>query len=170
MRNPVTTIKRKFDGSAKPPWDGDLVDATPDGWLAVFYDHPPHEVGGVEVVHALRYFSSELPLSVLVSFDASGRVMEYQCDAALPVTMNGRRIELVDLDLDVMADATLAYFERDAETFERNRRAMRYPGDVVEAAHRGVALATELLEAKAFPFDGSAEALLGRVLAAQGPL
>ena len=84
--------------------------------------------------------------------------------------MNGRRIELVDLDLDVMADASLAYFERDAETFERNRRAMCYPGDVVEAAHRGVALATELLEAKAFPFDGSAEALLGRVLAAQGPL
>lgn len=25
MRNPVTTVKRKFDGSAKPPWDGDLV-------------------------------------------------------------------------------------------------------------------------------------------------
>lgn len=170
MRNPVTTVKRKFDGTAKPPWHGDLVDATPDGWLAVFYDHPPHHVGGVEVGHALRYFSTELPLSVLVSFDAAGRLLEYQCDAALPATIDGRRIEFVDLDLDVMAGPSLAHFERDHETFERNRRAMAYPDDVVETARRGVVLATELIKARAYPFDGSAEALLGRVLAAQGPL
>jgi hypothetical protein len=47
---------------------------------------------------------------------------------------------------------------------------MAYPPKVIAAARAGVALAIELIEARQLPFDGSAERLLGRVLAADGPL
>jgi len=79
-----------------------------------------------------------------------------------------RRIEFVALDLDVIADGSLRYFERDGDTFARNRVAMGYTLEAMEAARRGVALAIRLIEAREYPFDGSPEALLGRVLAAQG--
>lgn len=171
MRNPVTTYKRKFDGSAKPPWYGDLVEAGEDGWLAVFYEQPPHTVSeGTPVAYALRYFHPALPLSVLASFDARGSLLEYQCDAGLPATIDGRRIDFVDLDLDLMVTADGMHHERDHDTFARNRAAMAYTPGVVAAAYEGLALAGDLLRRKEPPFDGSATRLLGRVIAAQGPL
>jgi hypothetical protein len=47
---------------------------------------------------------------------------------------------------------------------------MSYPPKVVAAAHEGVRLAKELIAARALPFDGHPERVLGRVLAATGPL
>jgi uncharacterized protein len=170
VRNPVSTRKLKFDGTVKSSWDGDLVDASDDGWLAVFYERPEHRIGGQAVVYALRYFSTRLPLSILVSFDEGGGVLEYQCDAALPATVDGRTVDMIDLDLDVMASASLEYFVRDQERFEQNRGTMGYTREAAEAAHEGVRGAIELIVAGAFPFDGSAERLLGRVLASQGPV
>ena len=170
MRNPVTTTKRKFDGSAKPPWQGDLVEAGPDGWLVVYYEHPPHAVGAESAVHALRYFSLQLPLSILASFDSAGSLLEFQCDAGLPATIRGREIDFVDLDLDLMVAPDGAAIERDHDTFARNRERMGYTVDAVAAACEGLRLAHELHDAHATPFDGSAARLLGRVLAASGPL
>lgn len=171
MRNPVTARKLKYDGRAKPDWDGDLVEAIDDRWLVAYFAQPPHRTeGGAEIVHALRYFGLDIPLSVLVSFDAVGRMLEYQCDAALPAIARGREISFVDLDLDVMADARMLPRLRDEETFAGHIRSMPYPPAVVESAWEGVRLARELMELRACPFDGSAELLLGRILAAEGPL
>lgn len=97
-------------------------------------------------------------------------MLEYQCDAALPSIVRGREISFVDLDLDVMADARLLPRLRDEESFARHVRSMSYPPEVVEASWEGVRLARELMEMRACPFDGSAELLLGRILAAEGPL
>jgi len=89
VRNPVETRKLKFDGSAKAAWNGDRVEASPGGWMVVFYEQPAHEAAGAPVTYALRYFHTELPLSVLVSFDAAGEALEYQCDAALAASIDG---------------------------------------------------------------------------------
>ncbi|HEX6032636.1 MAG TPA: DUF402 domain-containing protein [Tepidiformaceae bacterium] len=170
MRNPVETYKRKFDGSLKGPWCGDLVADTQEGWLVVFYERPNHRVGGEDVVYALQYFSLERPLVVLGNFDERGELLEYQCDAALPATLSGRRLDYVDLDLDLMVLPDGTAYERDRDDFERNRVAMGYTPEVVAAAHEGIALARDLLARGAPPLDGSARDLLGRVIAAQGPL
>jgi protein associated with RNAse G/E len=167
VRNPVTVRKLKFDGSAKRDWAGELVDTVGESWFVVYHPETGHRTeAGAAVVHALRYYGMDCPLSVLVCFDALGRVLEYQCDAALPATISGSQISFVDLDLDVMADADLHYGLRDEDEFARRSAEMAYTAEVVSAAWAGVRLAKALIEGRAFPFDGSAERLLGRVLAA----
>lgn len=167
----MSTRKLKYDGQAKHDWAGDLVDSIGERWLVVYYADPPHRTeAGTETAYCLRYFGLDIPLSVLVSFDAIGRVLEYQCDAGRPAIIRGRVISFVDLDLDVMADSALQPRLRDEETFVLHSRSMSYPPGVISEAWEGVRLARELMEARACPFDGSAELLLGRVLAAAGPL
>jgi protein associated with RNAse G/E len=155
----------------KSTWEGDLVEAIGDDWLVVYYDSPRHQTeAGLAVAHALRYFSLAAPLSILVCFDSAGAVLEYQCDAALPATLRGRTIDLIDLDLDLMVAADLSQHLRDEDTFTLNRFVMGYSPEAAEAAHEGIALAASLVERHEPPFDGSAAATLGRVLAAAGPL
>ncbi|MCC7366381.1 MAG: DUF402 domain-containing protein [Dehalococcoidia bacterium] len=170
MRNPVVSIKRKFDGTPKKEWPGDLVDGSGE-WLTVYYEAPPHETeAGAPVAHALGYFGVDRPLVVLVSFDAKGILLEYQCDAALPARLDGRTITWVDLDLDVMAAPALAPRVRDFDDFARNSREMGYDAAAIAAAGEGVNLALSLMLARACPFDASPAALLGRVMASRGPL
>ena len=170
MRNAVTAIKKKYDGTPKKTWPGDLAHAD-DAWMVAFYERPGEQTeAGQEVVYALQYFAVERPLSVLVYFDALGRVMEYQCDACLPAEVRGREIAWVDLDLNVMAGPELAPRVRDFDDFARNSQRMGYSDTALAAAEEGVNLALRLMLQRATPFDGSAEDLLGRVLAAQGPV
>lgn len=170
MRNPVESYKRKFDGSSKGPWHGDLVEETADGWLVVFYERPPHTVGGQPVPYALQYFHLERPLVILVNFDERGAVTEYQCDACLPATLQGRRLDYVDLDLDLMVPAQGEPYERDHDDFARNREAMGYPQEAVASARAGISLAWHLYRDAAAPFDGSPALILGPAIAAGGPL
>lgn len=170
MANPVRTVKRKYDGSEKPAWDGDLVEAT-DEWLAVFYEWPPPWKGMPEETRfAIRYFGTTIPLSVLVAFDERGSILQYQCDAGLPATIEGRTVAFVDLELDVIAAPDLSYFIRDEDEFAANGARWGYPEDVTAAAREGVALAEGFLASRAYPFDGSASRLLGVCLASAGPL
>jgi protein associated with RNAse G/E len=170
MRNPVRTIKRKYTGTAKEPWDGDLVDAT-DEWLAVFVRDPPPWKGRPESArHAITFYAVGRPLCVLVSFDERGGVVQYQCDAGLPAVLRGREITFVDLDLDLIADAGLRFYLRDEDDFESRRVAMAYPDEVVALAWEGIDLAERLIAGRRCPFDGTAARLLGMALASEGPL
>lgn len=170
MRNPVETRKLKFDGSTKPSWHGDLVDAVEDRWLVVFFEAPAYGIRGEAVAYALQFYGMRQPLSILVCFDGAGNVMEWQCDAGLPARISGRVIEFTDLDLDVMVNPDGTYYVRDVEDFEARSAAIGYTEEARQAAWKGVALALLLVKRKRYPFDESAEALLGRVLAAQGPV
>ncbi|MEO9255461.1 MAG: hypothetical protein ABI305_07980, partial [Tepidiformaceae bacterium] len=150
---------------------GDLVDVIGEHWLVVYHSEPSHVTeGGAQVAQCLRYYGMDCPLSILVSFDAIGRVLEFQCDASLPAKRDGREISFVDLDLDVMAGPDLQHHLRDEDTFAVHTQTMAYPHEVIASARAGVSLAVELIEGRHLPFDGSAERLLGRLLASQGPL
>ena len=170
MRNRVETRKLKFDRTAKPSWHGELVDAVDDRWLVVFFEQPAYAVRGEPVAYALQFYGMRQPLSVLVCFDSAGNVMEWQCDAGLPARITGRAIEFTDLDLDVMVNPDGTYYVRDLEDFEARSVAMGYSEEAKQAAWKGVALALLLVKRRRYPFDGSAAALLGRALAARGPV
>ncbi len=176
MPNPVTVRKLKFDGSLVSEWQGDLVEAIADRWLVTRHSSPPVTKPGSVlsvpglVAEALRYNGVREPLSVLVSFDHLGAVLEYHCDSGLPATLRGRTIEFVDLDLDLMVTPGLETTLRDEDDFSRRSREMAYSDGARAAAREGIRLARQLVAAREEPFDGSPAALLGRLLAAEGPL
>jgi protein associated with RNAse G/E len=89
-------------------------------------------------------------------------------DAALPATFDGEIARYVDLDLDIVAEVGEDAYVKDILDFEQQRVRLSYPPEVVAAAWEGIRVGTELLAAGAFPFDGSAPALLARSLAALG--
>ena len=134
------------------------------GWLVVYFDHPEYAIREVPVAHALQYFGTRHPLTILVCFDEERRVLEWQCDACLPAIRVGERIEYVDLDLDVMVNPDGTYYVRDLEDFQERSVSLAYSEEAKAAAWKGVALALLLVKRGRFPFDGSAERVLGEVL------
>jgi predicted RNA-binding protein associated with RNAse of E/G family len=168
--NPVRVIKRKVDGSTRSEWEGDLVAAT-DTTVTVFHDADVHAktTRGLPWPYegyAMHVVSLADPLTVLFTFDSLGTMVDAKCDAALPGELRGREVSFVDLDLDlvVLPDGT-----QTLRDLEKLRDGPYTPGQRA-TAWRGVRLARELIATRAFPFDGSPEALLGRTLAARGPL
>jgi len=175
MRNPVTVRKLKFDGSVRSEWTGDLVDAN-DAWLAVYHDPDRHQKlediarETLERSYSLRYVGLLGPLSVLFTFDERGRFLDAKCDAALPGRIEERIVSFVDLDLDVVVLPGGQHYIRDQAVFAERSVSMGYPDEVQRKAHQGILHALRMVRRGRFPFDGSAEALLGRVMASEGPL
>ncbi len=170
MTSRVRSFKRKFDGTSKRDraWDGDIVEKIGDRWLVVYFRRPGHRAGAAsdEAEHALAYAGMDCPLSVFISFDAHGRLIEYQCDAGYPAEIEGDELSFVDLDLDLIVRPGEMAFERDFDDFASRRRTMCYSPDAIQTAYRGLALAHRLVDARECPFDGSPAMLLDRILAA----
>lgn len=137
------------------------------GWLVVYFDHPNYAIGDLRVARALQFFGTRQPLTILVCFDEDGQVLEWQCDACLPAVRTGNRIDYVDLDLDVMVNPDGTHYVRDLEDFQERSVSLAYSEEAKAAAWKGVALALLLVKRKRFPFDGSAERMLGELLGAE---
>lgn len=164
---PITVFKRKYDGGLKREFTGDLVEETADGWLVVVFDRSRHVhlKDGVPQ-HPERYivyhFQTRLPVQICFYFDGDGNPDGAQCDAALPTTRDGDTLTYVDLDLDLMVDPDGSSYERDYDAFEKNREPMGYTPEIEATAHESLCLAAGLLDANAFPFDGSPARTLAR--------
>jgi hypothetical protein len=175
MRNAVRIYKRKYDGTLKREVAGDLVEVAGEGWLLVYYDASRHESlknGSTtdSPPRMLACLSTVSPLVWWLFYDEIGRLTRAHADSALPATISGRAITFVDLDLDLIVAPDFLHFARDFDALAANAEAMSYPAHVVNAAHEGLRLARKAVDERAFPFDGSAERVLGRVLASDGPL
>jgi protein associated with RNAse G/E len=168
----VVTRKLKFDASGqstglrregKPDWEGEIIDEVPGRWLVVHFDHPEYAIREARAAHALQFFGMVQPLTILVCFDESGAILEWQCDACLPAVRRGGLLEFVDLDLDVIVNSDGTYYIRDLEDFEERSVSLKYSEDAKAAAWKGVATALILVKRGRYPFDGTAQRLLAKV-------
>ncbi len=174
MPNPVLVRKRKYDGTIRYEWPGDLVDAIGDDWLIVLHDTTRHQKTPPAPAESpgfgLHTIGLRGPLTVLHWFDELGRLVDAKCDAALPAQRSGRLIDFIDLDLDLVVLPGGHHYVRDRDVFEARARALAYPPAVRRAAWCGILRALRAVRRGRFPFDGTPEAILGRELAARGPL
>ena len=175
MRNPVRVSKVKYDGRVTRQLTGDLVEATEDGWLVVFHDSSRHESfwqgkPAPAPPYSVDMLSQVLPLTVHFRFDEKGALFEAYVDVALPATIEGREIAYIDLEIDLVGLPDGSYRIKDIEEFELHRVEYGYTEEVVATAQRGIDLAERAFLAREFPFDGTAERILGRELASEGPL
>lgn len=72
-----------------------------------------------------------------------------------PVWMGGSRVEMIDLDLDVVATHDGAVEVLDRDEFDDHRVRYGYPDELVAGAETATAFVVEALEARRAPFDGA---------------
>lgn len=89
-------------------------------------------------------------------FNASFRVDTYVDITTAAVWSEPDRVEMIDLDLDVvrLADGTIDVLDEDE--FEDHRLRLEYPPRMVDSARAAAARVTIDLEKRTPPFDGSA--------------
>jgi protein associated with RNAse G/E len=171
----LTVRKRKFDGSVKYEWPGEVVSTGRDEWLTV-YHHPrrsqkrmadgTHESG--EPAHFIHYVGMAAPLTLIFAYSLEGVFLDAKCDAALPGELRGEYLDFVDLDLDVVVLPGGHHYVRDQDVFAERSVSMGYSDEAKRAAHLGVLHALRMVRRRGFPFDGHADALIQGILATAG--
>jgi len=147
----VVVRKPKFDGAVRYEWDGDLVKESA-AWAVVLHDSrrhrkrqsdspAPDDEGGF----GFHYLGMDGPVTVLFWFDLRGRFVDAKCDAALPATADGDRIDFVDLDLDVVVLPGFTHYVRDQEVFAERSVSMAYSEEAKHAAHFGILHAVRMV-------------------------
>jgi hypothetical protein len=165
----VIVRKLKFDGSVKYAWPGDLVELRAGEWAVVYHNPERHQKVSTdaaegEPAHHFHYVGLAGPVTVLFAYSLAGGFVEAKCDAALPGTFDGERADFVDLDLDVVVLPGGQHYVRDQEVFAERSVSMGYSDEAKRLAHLGILHGLRMVRRGAFPFDGHAEGLIGRML------
>lgn len=85
--------------------------------------------------------------------DQGGKLTNFYCNINQPPRFDGRVLSYTDLDIDVLVAPDLTYRILDLDDFEANARVYAYPDEVQKRAHSALKELTELIEARAFPFN-----------------
>jgi hypothetical protein len=151
----VVVVKRKHgDPRDRWQWDGDLVGTAGRGWRVVRHvegrDERRQLSGGTPEPQApitLRWMGTHAPATIVVKLDEAGAILEVKVDAALPVAFRRGRFLFVDLDVDVVRDATGGVAVRDWDTFESRVELLGYTEASRAVARAGESFGRALLEA-----------------------
>jgi protein associated with RNAse G/E len=100
----------------------------------------------------LLFFPLAQDWNAELAFDEAGRLVEVYCNVALPPGVGPRRLDWVDLDLDVIRRTGEAPFVDDRDEFQLHQALMDYPPDVIQAAEARAAWLLAQAEAGAPPF------------------
>lgn len=105
----------------------------------------------------------------LATFHALGGPVHTYVDLTTPPQWDGVVLRAVDLDLDVVRGTTGRVWVDDEDEFARHRVELAYPDEVADLAVATCDRILESVTARTAPFDGSADAWLGRVPPLAGP-
>jgi hypothetical protein len=169
----VVVVKRKHGQRAdRWQWDGDLVGTAGRGWRVVRHVRGRDERRLVAAARAedepavtLRWLGTRAPATIVVKLDESGGLFEVKVDAALPVPFRRGRFTFVDLDVDVLRDASGVVTVRDWDTFDGRVGSLGYTPATRVVAQAGEAFGLALVEA----WEPTLEADIAAILAATGP-
>ena len=166
----VVVVKRKHgERRDRWQWDGDLIGTAGRGWRVVRHVRgrsnvrtraaddeetlPDSEI-------TLRWLGTRAPATILVKLDELGGLLEVKVDAALPVPFRRGRFVFVDLDVDVVRDASGAVEVRDWDTFEGRVASSATPPPRGRSPRAGESFGLALLEAWQPTLEGDIAAIL----------
>ena len=147
----------KYDGREHRRWRARV--AKHEGSLlildAVFEEEIEHDLLGTIALGTVstEYYWLDRWYNVFRFSDRSGTLKSFYCNVNQPPTFDGRVLSYIDLDIDVLVASDLTYKILDLDDFEANAERFAYPQDVQANAHRALKELTELIEARAFPFN-----------------
>ena len=147
----------KYDGLEHRRWRARV--AKIEGPLlvldAVFEEEINHDLLGTIALGTVstEYYWLDRWYNVFRFSDKSGKLKNFYCNVNQPPSFDGSVLSYIDLDIDVLVAPDLTYKILDLDDFEANARAYAYPEDVQANAHGALKDLTELIEARAFPFN-----------------
>ena len=153
----IVVSVRKYDGREHRRWRARV--AKHEGSLlildAVFDEEIEHDLLGTIALGTVstEYYWLDRWYNVFRFSDPGRELKNFYCNINQPPSFDGRVLSYIDLDIDVFVAPDLTYKILDLDDFEANATAFAYPEDVQANAHRALKELTELIEARAFPFD-----------------
>jgi len=122
---------------------------------AVFEDEIEHDLLGTisSGTISTEYYWLDRWYNVFRFSDPDRKLKNFYCNVNQPPSFDGHVLSYIDLDIDVLVAPDLTYKILDLEDFEANAERFAYPEDVQANAHGALKELTELIEARAFPFD-----------------
>lgn len=100
----------------------------------------------------LLFFPLAQDWNAELAFDESGRLVEVYCNVAMPPSVGPRRLDWVDLDLDVIWEPGKEPILDDQDEFNLHQALMDYPPDLVRAAEERAAWLMAAARAEQPPF------------------
>jgi hypothetical protein len=178
MPRRVVVAKRKHgDTEDRWRWEGDLVGTAGRGWRVVRHRRsvdPRIGADDEEVLPdstvTLRWLGVHAPATILVKLDAACGILEVKVDAAQPAPLRRGRFLFVDLDVDVVRDATGLVFVRDWDLFEERAEAFGYTDASRKVARAGEAFGLRLLAAWELTLVDDVAAILAATGTAPAPV
>lgn len=153
----IVVSVRKYDGREHRRWRARV--AKHEGSLlildAVFEEEIEHDLLGTIALGTVstEYYWLDRWYNVFWFTDKTGTLKNFYCNVNQPPSFDGHVLSYIDLDIDVLVAPDLTYKILDLDDFEANAQRFAYPEDVQANAHRALKEITELIEARAFPFN-----------------
>lgn len=95
---------------------------------------------------------------------AHPRIAVYVDIVTVPQWVTSGRVEMIDLDLDVIRTNDGTVYVDDEDEFEEHRVSLDYPAHMVDSARAAAARLVLAVEGSDPPFDGTAERWLRKVI------
>jgi uncharacterized protein len=153
----VTVIVSKHDGREYRRWHGRLVET--DGPILVL-----HAEFEMDVTHSLlgeikrgtqliEYYWLDRWYNVFRFLDENGRTRLYYCNINKPPSFDGKVLNYVDLDIDVVVKPNYSYEVHDLDEFEMNSAAYGYSAGEKASAAAALEELIDMIQTRQFPFQ-----------------
>ena len=153
----ITVRALKFDGREHRSWSARLISREAsllllDAAFDVEINHPL--LGRIERgTLSVEYYWTDRWYNVFRFSEPGGVLRNYYCNINAPPTFDGRVLEFVDLDIDILVAPDLSYQILDEDEFAANAVSYNYPEKLMRRARVALAELILLIETRQFPFD-----------------
>jgi uncharacterized protein len=146
----------KYDGTEHRRWPARIAKTVGPLLIldAVFDEEIQHNLLGTIASGTIstEYYWLDRWYNVFRFSDPDQKLKNFYCNINVPPRFDGRVLNYIDLDIDVLVDPDLTYKILDEDDFEENAKRYPYPEDVQAQARAALAELIVLIESRSFPF------------------
>lgn len=153
----ITVNSRKFDGSIRRTWKGEIAESSESllVLVGVFEDEVVHDDLGVIKAGTVSYefYWLDRWYNVFRFHEPTGELRNYYCNINVPPVFSDGILDYVDLDIDVLVATDLGYRVLDRDDFEESSIRYGYSDEIRKKAEAALEEVIRLIERREFPFD-----------------
>ena len=157
MTEEITVISRKFNGSIHRSWNCTLIDQKDSLLLLVgqFNEEVHHPHLGVirRGTVSYEYFWNDKWFNIFRFHESIGDFRNFYCNITMPPKFQDRRIDYIDLDIDILVWGNFDIEILDLDEFMINAEKFRYSEELKTKVRDALYELINMIELRQFPFD-----------------